>query len=232
MENEEILIGRQVSKDSYLVDSKFSSVGRIHARISRKADSLYIEDMDSANGTFVNGVRVKAKKINFSDKVSLGGSDYYQLNLREVVKHLPLSDKEFSNNILNLQQIYNDYQSKTNELQTKGQESMMTKRMMPTMLLGVLTTLATVLIGKDDSSTKITIGVLGGLLTIIVFIVATKWASESNKKMKEELNRLNENFELDYVCPNCGTSFKGRSWEFLKRMGKCPACQREFHLEK
>ena len=231
MANEEILIGRQVNKDNYLVDSKFSSVGRIHAKISRKADSLYIEDMDSSNGTFVNGIRIKTKKVNFSDKISLGGTDYYQLNLKEVIKLLPLSDKEFSNGILSLQQIYNDYQSKTNKLQTKGQESMMTKRMMPTMLLGVLTTLLTVLVG-DDPGSRTAIAVSGGLLTILVFIVATKWASESNRKMKDELIRLNENFELDYVCPNCGTSFRGKSWEFLKRMGKCPACQREFHLEK
>ncbi|MDR1055737.1 MAG: FHA domain-containing protein [Prevotellaceae bacterium] len=231
MTKNEILIGRQVSDGNYPVENKYSSVGRVHAKISREPDGLYIEDFDSINGTFVNGIRIKTKKISLTDKVSLGGADYFQLNLNEIIKLLPLSDNEFCQRILELRQIYDSYQTVSNELQTKGQEGMMTKRMMPTMLLGVLTTLVTMLAGNDPQI-KIAIALSGGFLTVLVFIAATKWASKSSKAMKEKLNRLNERFELDYVCPSCGASFRGRSWEFLKRMGKCPACQREFRLNK
>jgi len=231
MEKDEILIGRKVNKGDYPVDDKYTSVSRTHAKITRKSDGLYIEDMDSANGTYVNGIKIKTKKITIQDKVSLGGTNYFILDLNDVLKLLPMSDSEFSRKVSKLQQVYENYQTESNELQTKGQESMITKRMMPTMLLGVLTTLVTVVAG-NNLQVKIGIAISGGLLTVIVFLAATKWASKSNKVMKENLTRLNENFELDYVCPNCGASFRGKSWEFLKRMGKCFACQREFHLNK
>ena len=227
MEKNEILIGRQVEKGDYPVDEQYKSVGRKHARITRKPDGFYIEDLDSANGTFVNGKPVSLKKITVSDKIRLG--DDYELNLEKVLKLLPMPDGEFQTQFLHLKQVYEDYQTGSNHLQTKGQEDMMTKRMLPTMLLGVITTMLTAFVG-DNASIKTLIGVIGGILTVAVFLIATKMASKSTKNMREKLARLNENFELNYVCPACGISFRGKSWEFLKRAGKCPACQREFKV--
>jgi len=230
MEKDEILIGREVEKGEFLIDNQYVSIGRKHARIIRKPDGIYIEDLDSANGTFVNGKSVNLKKINASDKIMLGGVNYYELNLEKVLKLLPISDKEFQSQFLQLKQVCDNYQNESNHLQTKGQEDMITKRMLPTMLLGVFTGMLTAFVG-NDAIIKTCIAVIGGLLTVVVFWIATKMASKSSKKMKEKLIQLNENFELDYVCPACGISFKGRSWEFLKRAGKCPGCQREFHVD-
>jgi len=227
MEKNEILIGREVGKGDYLIDRQYTSVGRRHARIMRKSDGIYIEDLDSANGTFVNGKSVNLKKIKTSDKIMLGGISGYELKLENALKLLPLQDSEFHGRFMQLKQVYDHYQEESNFLQTKGQEDMMTKRMLPTMLLGVFTGILTAFVG-NEAGVKICIAVIGGMLTVVVFLFATKMASRSNKKTKEKLNLLNENFELDYVCPACGTSFRGRSWEFLKRAGKCPSCQREF----
>ena len=227
MIKDEVLIGRQVGEGHYLVESKYNSVSRTHAKLVRKLDGLYIEDLDSVNGTFVNGMNVKSKKVTSTDSISVGGQNGFPLNLKDVLKLLPMSETEFSQQFLRLQQIYDDYQVQSSELQTKGQESMMTKRMLPTMLLGTLTTILTVFAG-DNTNAKIGIGLSGAVLTVLVFMLATKWASYSNKVMKDKLISLNENFELDYVCPACGVSFRGKSWEFLRRMGKCPACHREF----
>ncbi|WP_291528410.1 FHA domain-containing protein [Bacteroides sp. UBA939] len=229
MEKNEILIGRQVDKGDFIVEEKYKSVGRLHAKITLKANGVYIEDLDSLHGTYINGSRVRSKKINRSDVVSLGGPDYYLLNINEVLRKLPLSDEEFSLKVSELKDIYNDYQSESNRLQSKMQEDMMTKRMLPTILLGAVTTLATIFVGHD-SETKTIIAIGGAILSILMFVLATKWASKSSREMKEKLNRLNEKFELDYVCPACGAPYRGKSWEFVRRSGKCPACKREFHL--
>ena len=228
MVKNEILIGREVAKGEYLVDKQYISVGRKHARIIRKSDGIYIEDLDSANGTYVNGKSVSLKKINSSDKITLGGSNYYELNLEKVLKLLPISDQEFQSRFQQLKKVYDDYQSESNHLQTKGQEDMMTKRMLPTMLLGTFTGIITLLVGNTLFQ-RLSIAIIGGILTVVVFMVATKMASKSTQNMREKLNRLNENFEIEYVCPACGVSFRGKSWEFLKRTGKCAVCQREFH---
>lgn len=97
----------------------------------------------------------------------------------------------------------------------------MLKRMRPTTLLGALTAIA-------GSGSQVIVGIGGGILTVIVFIFANKWASSSNQQNKERLNKLNEQFELNYVCPSCNASLRGRSWEFLRRAGKCPFCNRKF----
>ena len=227
MEKNEILIGRQVEKGDYPVDEQYKSVGRKHARIIRKSDGFYIEDLDTANGTFVNGKSVSLKKINVSDKIFLGGVDYYELDLPKALKLLPLPEAEFQRKFLQLKQSYDDYQTESNLLQTKGQEEMMTKRMLPTMLLGTFTGIITLLFGNNLIE-RLSIAIVGGLLTVFVFLIATKMATKSAKKMRDELTLLNEDFELDYVCPSCTNSLRGRSWKALEKAGKCPVCKREF----
>lgn len=231
MTREEILIGRKVGNDNYNIDEKYTSVSQIHAKLIRKPDGIYIEDMESRNGTYVNGMQVRAKKIGFADKIFLGGTDYFQLDLSKVVKLLPLSDDDFKQGILKLKKIYDDYQTQSSELQAKRQADMMTKRTLPTTVLSSLTGILAIFL-PTTPTTKIIIGISGAILSTLVFLVATKWASKSMKANIEKLNHLNEDYELEYVCPNCGTSFRGRSWEFLKRMGKCPSCRREFNIEK
>ena len=230
MVKDEIFIGREVGKDDFIVDKKYITVGRKHARIIRKSDEIYIEDLNSSNGTFVNGKPVSLKKINTSDIITLGGINHYELPLEKVLNLLSVSNNEFQKKFLNLKHIYEDYQAESNNLQTKGMEDMITKRMLPTMLTGIFTGIFTAYIGYT-APVKIAIAICGGILTVVVFLIATKMASNSNKKTKEKMTQLNEKFELDYVCPDCGVSFRGKSWEFLKRAGKCHICKREFQID-
>jgi len=230
MVRNEIYIGREVGKDDYQIDKQYTSVGRKHARIVRKPDGIYIEDLHSVNGTFVNGKSIYLKKISASDIITLGRAGSCVLNLEDILKRLPVSDRELHDRFLQLKQIYDDYIFENNRLQTKGTEVMMTKRLLPTMLSGTFTGIITLLFGYNLYM-KLLIAVLGTIFTVVVFFVATKMVSKSAQAMRVRLNCLSEDFELNYVCPACGTSFKGRSWEFLNKTGKCPACKRSFHAD-
>lgn len=224
MATNEILIGRRVA-NGYTVPDMFNRVSRIHAKIYRNDNGIFIEDLDSSNGTYINGARVVNKQISTTDRISLGGANHFILNIPEILKMLPMSDAEFSKRFLELQYVYEDYQAESTELQNGGQENMMLKRMLPTTLLGALTAIASAIAGPGS---QVIVGIGGGILTVIVFIFANKWASSSNRQNKERLNKLNEQFELNYVCPSCNASLRGRSWEFLRRAGKCPFCNRKF----
>ncbi len=67
----EFIIGRE-GCDINLEDPK---VSRRHARISIKAwDHIYLHDMKSKNGSYVNGVRQTRRKIGHNDVVRVGGT--------------------------------------------------------------------------------------------------------------------------------------------------------------
>lgn len=77
IETEEYFIGR----DSQCVNGQIRSDGisRVHARITRRNGTYYIEDMNSTNGTYVNGTlleRRQMKKINTGDWVRFGIEEY------------------------------------------------------------------------------------------------------------------------------------------------------------
>ena len=68
----ELLLGRAMSVEGRLGDDPVLS--RRHARLARDAEGrLTIEDLGSANGTFVNGQRVQAPRtLEVGDLVSVG----------------------------------------------------------------------------------------------------------------------------------------------------------------
>lgn len=60
LDKAEVSIGRDQSNDITVLDSEIS---RRHARFIVKTDGVYIEDLGSTNGTFLNGVRLSAPKL-------------------------------------------------------------------------------------------------------------------------------------------------------------------------
>src|SRR5258708_420746 len=66
---DQLVIGREPYCDIVLPSR---SVSRQHARIERRPDGFYIEDLGSLNGTYVNGHRVSERtKLNDQDRVQL-----------------------------------------------------------------------------------------------------------------------------------------------------------------
>lgn len=74
-----ITIGRNPDNDIVLSDS---SVSRQHARVRSEQGCLTIEDMGSANGTYVNGYRIQLQRLSASDSIQIGSST--QLSYRDI----------------------------------------------------------------------------------------------------------------------------------------------------
>ena len=49
-------------------------VSRKHARIAMQGDQIWIEDLGSTNGTFVNGEKIKRARLKEGDRVLIGTS--------------------------------------------------------------------------------------------------------------------------------------------------------------
>lgn len=74
-----ILIGKPHDQSLPNIDvSRFPDadvVSRLHAQVKREGNNYFIEDLGSANGTFVNNIRLQPQisyQLNLGDKIDLG----------------------------------------------------------------------------------------------------------------------------------------------------------------
>ena len=72
------VIGRAEDSDICIQDANLS---RYHARIERRGNAIWIQDLDSTNGVYLNDLRIYASQLFSTDIVTLGEVLIY---LREV----------------------------------------------------------------------------------------------------------------------------------------------------
>ena len=65
-------VGRMAGEADYIINNK--AIGRTHAKIVRKDTDYYLQDLNSKNGTFINGVKLssgEAALLNEDDEIIL-----------------------------------------------------------------------------------------------------------------------------------------------------------------
>jgi len=69
-----LFLGRGANNDIPLPEDEFASAR--HARIEARRDGVFVEDMGSTNGTFVNGIRLaRERRLQQGDVVRVGETD-------------------------------------------------------------------------------------------------------------------------------------------------------------
>ena len=87
----EIVIGRSSELDMVLVEDM---VSRRHAKITVTSGQIFLQDLGSTNGSFVNGEKIKRAKLDEGDRILIGTSIIKVVatdggpNLREAQAHL------------------------------------------------------------------------------------------------------------------------------------------------
>jgi pSer/pThr/pTyr-binding forkhead associated (FHA) protein len=66
-------LGRDPGSDIRLDDDEFASAR--HARIEPRSDGVWVEDLGSTNGTFVNGERITAERLAPGDVLRVGQTE-------------------------------------------------------------------------------------------------------------------------------------------------------------
>lgn len=67
---DKITLGREIKNDIAIKDD---TVSRYHAHILKLEDETFIiKDLDSTNGTSINGIRIKEQKLNDGDIIAMG----------------------------------------------------------------------------------------------------------------------------------------------------------------
>ena len=204
-----IRIGKAEDND-YIADDAF--VSRYHAKLVRDAkENLIIEDLNSTNGTFVNGTRVMKKKISSTDIVKLGSQ--YQLNITEALKF----DNDYCDEFAALKTVYNDYIKEKIRIQSSNQFKTRLFQSLPFAVLGV-SGLVISFFGKGNTG----IIIISGILAVCAPTVGIYFGARQSAKIPEQLQNLTNKFKTDYVCPKCGTFLGEVPWESIANKKQCP----------
>jgi pSer/pThr/pTyr-binding forkhead associated (FHA) protein len=67
------VVGRDHGSDFELGDDEFASAR--HVRIEPRVDGVWVEDLGSTNGTFVNGGRITAERLSPGDVLRVGETE-------------------------------------------------------------------------------------------------------------------------------------------------------------
>lgn len=193
-----------------------SSVSRSHCSISVADDgTMTIKNTNPANSTFVGGMLVQTKRIEYGDKIALG-AERYPLDwncLRFFIT--PTVD------IRPLRKIWDDYQEES--LRAKiydrrfGVIRSVTSVIMPVVVvLGLLT-------GRTNSHLLFLYGAMI-VVSIALFIMAFM---KSSKVPKQEQQRT-KLFHKRYVCPCCGRFLGNTDYDIISHYDACPYCRAKF----
>jgi hypothetical protein len=167
-------------------------------------------------------MQVSKKKVILSDKISLGGPDYYVLELDKVLKLLPMSDVEFRQKFKDLQTVYDNYTEKIETEEAKQIRNSRIYGMLPISLAAVLVSSLSVWLGALG-------GVVSGIFSITGLFIAGSVSAKMNKLSKRTIVQLREEFSEAYVCPDCRRELGvHKSWNYWLRQGQCPYCKREW----
>jgi pSer/pThr/pTyr-binding forkhead associated (FHA) protein len=87
---ETLVVGRAGDADVVLADP---TVSRHHASLSAQGETAVVEDLQSSNGTFVNGEQVgQPRRVGAGDVIGLGGSTMIEVNVGPTGTHTPTGE--------------------------------------------------------------------------------------------------------------------------------------------
>src|SRR5687768_14218966 len=79
---DEIVLGRGIQSD-ILVDD--DGVSRYHAKIVVRGDKRHLVDLESTNGTFLNGVKTKESELHEGDKIQMGRATVLKYTVQDAL---------------------------------------------------------------------------------------------------------------------------------------------------
>lgn len=204
-----IRIGKSSDND-YVVDDE--SVSRHHARLMKDSEGFWIlEDLESANGTFVNGVQVLRKRVKPTDEISLGNG--FKLDFNTVLK----AGNDYSREFDALKDVYDNYIKEKIRIQSSNQFKTRLFQALPFAIPGIIGVLLGFL-GKG-SAEWFTVSLL---VTICAPVVGIYMGARQSARVPKELQELTNRFKIKYVCPKCGAFLGEVPWESLKNRKCCP----------
>lgn len=189
-------------------------VSHPHATIIIKNDEVFIKDMASLEGVYVNGSLIKEAKINCRDNVVI--AKRYPINailLKYVFKKIdPDTDpNDYRKEFLELKKVYENYQM---NLKKKRRESLI-QRLTVSIILTILMIILYTWVSIPD------------IYFLVIYIFLMLWLSPilfsfffSNT---EKIQKIEKEYKSEYRCPKCKMMLN-QDWDIHREEKFCPRC--------
>lgn len=226
-----IIVGKQGEQPFSITDQH---VSRKHLKLTPLEDgNVLVEDLSSANGTYIDGVQIRKMKVSPDTIVRMGSSFTFRVSdaFRPAVPPTPpvpptpvppspgpgpTPVKTVS--IDHLQYVWNKHQQDVINLQKRNASNNFLS-MLPMFILAGLGYLVSCL--PDLAEFRLALTVAGFGLGCII-----KWISyKSTTNQPQQMAKLNNQFQIDYVCPKCKRFLGFIPFEGIKNQKQCPCCK-------
>ena len=199
-----------------------------HCKIEVDAiGNMIVTNLKPQNVTYVNGAEIVSKKIKLDSVIELG-KDRYSINANSIIEiaskivgaTTPPPVKEFS--IKPLKKVWDNYHRECIKIRKHGQELGTAMGFPPILTLGsgAFTAIAASLGIVNVCFVTIPLMLVG------VFLMIRNYIRRKNDTSIEDNERLLEEFQHKYVCPNpdCKHFLGMQSYIVLRQTKKCPYC--------
>lgn len=209
----EIAIGRSIGNNIVLTQPDISAN---HCKLIQVgADKFSVEDLNSTNGTYVNGIRlVKKTQVSTRDQIQLSSS--YTVDLRELfhLKNQGKEGKDYKEEFLMLKEVYDYYKAQKKTLNDKSRQKQALLR------VGIM---AIPLLIQIITNVTWFSGISFALAGSLQFFM-------KNQNLHDDLEDLEVEFRIKYVCPNrvCNQALGFTPWRVWNIQGQCPKCKVQF----
>lgn len=223
-------IGRHSANAIVIPDGKVSGQ---HARLIQCTDTRFVlEDLDSKNGTFVNGVRITRKIIDHQDALQLADTNYTVAQLLQLQRVEPAKsaappqasprpqpghDKpslDFTDQFTDLKRVFEQYPQLRRNCRHR-EKMIRTGSVILSSIIGISAVVST------GGGALLPIMSGAGLSMLIPTLCSTLLSTE------EKLEIIDKEYRERYRCPNpaCRDPFGAREWELLAQQKTCRRCQ-------
>ena len=209
-----MVIGKQGEQPFKITDGY---VSRRHCEITptSRVGVFHLTDLESSNGTYVNGVCVVECDVTSNDRITLGKN--YVLDLSSLFsKQTPEISDPLSGLCAvfpqHLRQVYNNHNEQRQKIASSQRWGMVWRLFVPQIFTQALAPLLHL-----EGGVGAAIGLVVGLLVTVVITRAT----DSSSKQIEDLNNQ---FKQKYVCGRCNRFLGDFPPEYIENNLKC-TCQ-------
>ena len=204
-----ITIGRNEQND---VKYTHPSVSGNHAKAMVSDEVIELIDLQSTNGTFVNGIRISKSAVGTDDHLQFGECEVSMTRFLEQIRKIYLAKKtDYSKEFRKVLGLFSKYQSAKDKIVNPPQ--------WPLYARIVLTVVAMlVLIFTHIIPTKYTIYVM---MSVGLFSMIPSLFAPSPAKKNDLLDQLKLDYEDRLVCPKCQYKLIYQNLAYWRGKSRC-----------